>query len=378
VAHTPAADSWNSSLRYQLPALLLAAGVVFNLTTPPHATFMPLFAAAPLIAAALLGLRATAAYGILAIGLVAVISLAWREDRSVATEVYNVITVGTIALLALGINLLVARGVRRAANAHAIALAVQRAMVPDPPPRVGEVRVATRYRAAHREALIGGDLYAALTTPFGVRMILGDVRGKGLEATESVAVVLGAFREAAAYEPDLAVVGARLEAALGRAARENHLAGGPADESFVTAVLAEVPAIGLPGAPGTSDAPGALADEVRLLNCGHPPPLLLGTGGEVTALEPEEPALPLGLAYLGAAAPKARSIPLPPGATVLLYTDGVIEARDPRGEFYDPVRRLTAADFADPEQLLDWLLEDVARHGGAAADDIALMAVRRA
>ncbi|GAP47521.1 integral membrane protein [Streptomyces azureus] len=76
-----------------------------------------------------------------------------------------------------------------------------------------------------------GDLYEVVTSPHGVRVIVGDVQGKGLEAVETAAVVLGAFREAAPGEADLAAVGCRLERAV-----ERQLEG----EKCATAILAEV------------------------------------------------------------------------------------------------------------------------------------------
>lgn len=70
--------------------------------------------------------------------------------------------------------------------------------------------------AAERGARIGGDLYKAMGTRYGVRLIVGDVRGKGPAAVRSAAAVLGAFREAVHYERDLTEVMRRRTAALER------------------------------------------------------------------------------------------------------------------------------------------------------------------
>lgn len=464
----------SSRYRALLPGLLLIAACLLNVMTGPSAAFTPVFAAVPLAAAALQGRRATLLYGLLAIVLIAVLQLP-HESTTVATdERLRVFTVASVVVLALGINTLVTGMRESEASARVIAEAVQRAVVPDPAPQLGGVRLATRYRAAQREALIGGDLYAAELTPFGVRAILGDVRGKGLDATASVAVVLGSFREAAAHEPDLRTVGERMEKALRRAARKRASTGATdEDEGFVTAVMIEIPpdqpvtvaatsatstasasaapatstssatvtapaAAAPPGsAPGSAPSvpqdtppsapsapqdtppsapsappdtqPSAPADTqssappgsaapaaagpapdagtvpaddsraatVRLLNFGHPPPLLLTADGQVRPIHPDASALPLGLSYLATDPPEVVAARLPPGATLLLYTDGVTEARDAGDRFYDPVDRLRGARFGEPEELLDWLLADIDRHGGAGADDIALLAARR-
>ncbi|WP_338320692.1 PP2C family protein-serine/threonine phosphatase, partial [Streptomyces lonarensis] len=124
--------------------------------------------------------------------------------------------------------------------------------------------------------------------------------------------------------------------------------------------------------------PEPAVPEVRLLNHGHPSPLLLAADGSVRALDPPAAALPLGMTGLGGPAAAPLTVPLPPGAVLLLYTDGVSEARDADGRFYDPAERLRAYPGRDPEALLTWLLDDVRRHGGARDDDVAVLAVRSA
>jgi serine phosphatase RsbU (regulator of sigma subunit) len=283
----------------------------------------------------------------------------------------------TVTLLAAGVNRIVARQQRHVVTARNVAEAVQRAVVPEPPARVGPFRVACRYRASQRGALIGGDLYAARETRHGVRLLVGDVRGKGLGATESVAVLLGAFREAADDAPDLQRLTARLEAALLRERRPGRTELDPL-EGFITAVVAEIP-----------DEP---PPRLRTLIRGHPPPLLVDSSGGVRRLDAPEPALPLGLDDLRACAAVGegelrptggewvRTVPFPPGAHLLLYTDGLSEARDARRAFYDPATGLATVlrgrRYAGPEELLDRLLADVMAHTrGGLDDDMALLAV---
>jgi serine phosphatase RsbU (regulator of sigma subunit) len=69
---------------------------------------------------------------------------------------------------------------------------------------------------------------------------------------------------------------------------------------------------------------------------------------------------------------------LPPGATLLFYTDGLSEARDARGRFFDPERRLSGRSFGDPDLLVATVAEEVRRYsGGGTTDDMALLAVHR-
>jgi serine phosphatase RsbU (regulator of sigma subunit) len=81
---------------------------------------------------------------------------------------------------------------------------------------------------------------------------------------------------------------------------------------------------------------------------------------------------------LGVWPDRAEEVVLPGGATLLFYTDGLTEARDRHGEFYDPGVRLAGRTFPHPAELLAALADEVRRHsGGGMADDMALLAVRR-
>lgn len=343
-----------------LPGVLIVLGMVFDVLTPPSFTGSPFFTAAPLIAAPLFTLWATALTGGVALFAVFVLHIfngtSWRVEA--LTELVTVLTVAGLALL---INRMVRRSGERLASARGIAEAAQRAVLPKPAERIGGLHVCAWYEAAQADAFIGGDLYAVQETPYGVRLAVGDVRGKGLGAVEAVAVVLGAFREAADSEPTLQALAQRLERALAREGTRRD--GLDAVEGFTTCVLGEIP----PGA-------GAL----RLLNRGHPEPLLLHGNGEVAVLAPTEPALPLGMGELGGWPDVVQEWAFPAGTTLLLYTDGLTEARDGAGDFYDPAARLRGRIFPGPQALLSALSSDVRRHtGGGAMDDMALLAVGR-
>ncbi|HWG93788.1 MAG TPA: PP2C family protein-serine/threonine phosphatase [Mycobacteriales bacterium] len=238
------------------------------------------------------------------------------------------------------------RGVRerRLVAVESAADAASRAILRPLPPVVGGVPLQVDYVSASQQSRVGGDLYEAVATPWGLRLVVGDVRGKGLEAVRLAAVVLGSFREAAHREPDLACVAAALHASVARDADV---------EDFVTALLVELPVTG----------------PARMLACGHPGPLRLRGGrAEVLALPAEQP---LGLAAPG----PAVEVDLRPGDRVLLYTDGAVEARR-EGRFFDLEAAAGASLAAGPlAEGLAGLTERLqAFTAGSPADDVALLA----
>ncbi|MFJ3668127.1 PP2C family protein-serine/threonine phosphatase [Streptomyces sp. NPDC090106] len=343
-----------------LPVLLIVAGIPYDVLTPRDFTAIPFFTAAPLVAAPVYSLTGTAVIGAASLAATYAVHVRFGDgvDPDTLTET---LTVFTVAVLAVVLSQVLRRGDRLLASQRVIAEAAQRAVLPVPGERTGGYDVAVRYEAAQRDAFIGGDLYAVQDSPYGVRLVVGDVRGKGMGAVAAVAVVIGAFREAAEQEATLEAVAGRLERALAREGGRRE--GFDAAEGFTTAVLAE-----LPHGDGT----------VRIVNRGHPPPLLLGPDGTVRVLRPTEAALPLGMGDLGGRPDRADETGFPGGATLLLYTDGLSEARDRHGEFYDPRSWLTGRVFRDPGALLGALAAEVRRHtGGATTDDMALLAVRR-
>ncbi|BAU84841.1 serine phosphatase rsbU, regulator of sigma subunit [Streptomyces laurentii] len=356
-----------------LPPLVIAGGVAYDLLTPPMYTAAPLLPVAPLVAAPFFSTLTTLLTGIAAV-LASTGLLFFHKQTNIVLSITETLTVVTVSALAVLISRVVQRSGERLASARVIAEAAQRAVLPEPAERICGLRIAARYEAAQAGAFIGGDLFAVQDTPHGVRLVVGDVRGKGMDAVEAVAVVIGAFREAAEQEATLAGVAARLERALAREGeRRDDL---DAFEGFTTAVLAEFPGAG--EKPRGTWGPGGCAGLVRVINRGHPEPLLLYADGGLLPLRPSEPALPLGLGDVAEWPDRADETPYPPGATLLFYTDGLSEARDAHGVFYDPAERLTGRIFPGPEELLDALVADVRRHtGGATTDDMALLAVGR-
>jgi serine phosphatase RsbU (regulator of sigma subunit) len=228
----------------------------------------------------------------------------------------------------------------RLAGVTLVAEAAQRAILAPPPARIGPVSLSARYHSAAFEAQIGGDLYEVVRGPSSVRLLVGDVRGKGLSAVRTATVVLGEFRAAAAGPGDVAHVAREIDRRI-----RPYL---PDDEDFVTGVLVDI------RHDGSFD----------VVSCGHPAPVLLHPSGQVTSIEVDhEP--PLGL---GVDPTRAHGV-LAPGDRMLLFTDGLIEARSPGGGFVDPSPFVAAMAAADVEDALDGLLESLAQAAGHELDD---------
>ncbi|HEY1119850.1 MAG TPA: PP2C family protein-serine/threonine phosphatase, partial [Acidimicrobiales bacterium] len=279
---------------------VLAVLVVVSLTTSVQ--LVGVFAISAVVASLRTTPRRTAAVG--AIAVVAGIGAGLWHD-TIGTLDWAARVFVSVLITLLGVQGAALRNQRegRLERMTVIAETAQRAVLRAMPTAIGSVGLAARYVSATAEALVGGDLYEVAATPFGVRVIVGDVRGKGVEAVQTAAAVLGAFRAAAFTASDLAELARTIDETLARMI---------GDEEFVTAIVGEFH-----------------GDRVTLANCGHHPPLLV-VGSDVTAADTGEPALPLGLG----ARPVLTEHPWPVGARVLFYTDGLIETRDRSGEFF--------------------------------------------
>ncbi|MGW2251744.1 PP2C family protein-serine/threonine phosphatase [Kitasatospora sp. NPDC001660] len=342
-----------------MPFAIILLTALLDLITPLDLQFDRLLSAAPALAACAWSVRGTLAIGLLSlvtnVGLAAAQGLLERPG--------HLFTVAAIAAVTLAAA--VASGARQKrertlADVRSVAETAQRVLLRPVPHRLGQVSIDTFYMAAAAEAQIGGDLYEAVRTAHGVRLLIGDVRGKGLHAVEAAAVMLGAFREAAHDEPDLPHLARRVETSMSRAAAQ--MPGGDVAERFVTAVFVEVP----------DDEP-----TVRLVNCGHPPPLLLHDG-QVCELEPSAPSPPINLGMLVDDDYHVDVVPFTAGDQLILYTDGVTETRDSSGSFYPLTERVRPWIAAAPGELLDRLRQDLVVYSdGALHDDIAALAARR-
>lgn len=259
-------------------------------------------------------------------------------------------------------------------SVRTVAEAAQLAVLPPLPERVGQVRCGALYRAAERAAMVGGDLYDVQAGPYGVRAVVADVQGHGLSAVGTVAALLGTFREAVLDEPELPGVAARLDRRLlVDAARQEEGA-----ELFATALLMEFPGPGGPGDPSGSGGPSGpsgpgsnTAQVVRVVSCGHPPPVVVNGGGaREVSLEPGPP-LGLGIGVFRAPAPVA--VPLEPDEVLFAHTDGVTEARDKEGTFYPLLSRVPPE--CDPAALVRSVWRDLSSYTGEVTDDVAMLAL---
>jgi len=298
--------------------------------------------AAPIVAGFLADARRTAIVAVGAVGC-SVAGGLWLGLPITGSYWFRVSLCIGLSVLATVSALLRDRREARLRRLIVIAETAQRAVLRAMPTAIGSVGLAARYVSASEEALVGGDLYEVAATPYGVRVIVGDVRGKGLEAVQTAAAVLGAFRAAAFTEPDPASLARRIDEAL-----VQHIG----DEEFVTAILGQFQ-----------------GDDVVLANCGHHPPLLV-TDDSASLVDTGEPTLPLGL---GSAPVLSRHV-WPAGSRLLFYTDGLVEARDTAGEFF-PLDDF-AAELGDGpvDEALDRLVERLLTFGAHdTSDDVALV-----
>ncbi|XIG77094.1 serine/threonine-protein phosphatase [Streptomyces sp. SGAir0957] len=301
----------------------------------------------PVLACSRLGVRGT----LTVVGWSAVLALSTGAVRHLmGTSPFIVEYLVLLAGGAVAVRIAGEKTARTVALQHAteVAQVAQGALMRPLAARVGEIDVCTRHHCPLEPATVGGDVFEIVNTPYGTRVFIGDVRGHDLDAVQTAASALAGFRDLAYVTPDLTDVAARLDDLLAMEL-------GP--ENFVTALFAEF-------------APG----EVRLVNCGHPPPLR--TGSSPKLLQPVEPALPLGLG----ARPVSRRCWLQPGDRILFYTDGLTEARDADGTEFPLLERCAEPLSAIlPSDALNALYEAVTAHTGAPLlDDVALVLCQQA
>jgi serine phosphatase RsbU (regulator of sigma subunit) len=335
-----------------VPAAVLVAVGAADLLLGEGNIVLGLVVIAPLLASNVTGPRATAAYAVAALLLAALLGIADDQytEHSWAAQLIRLVAVaagGVAAVFASRYR--VQREHRLAAMTRVADVAQHAILLPVPSPLAG-VEIAVHYESAASDAVIGGDLYGAVVTRQGLRVIVADVRGKGLDAVRVAAQVLAAFRERATEDEPLPVLADHLDATVRRI-------GDP--EDFVTGVIAQL----LPG--------GA----VSLVNAGHPPPML-ARAGDVSLVVSEDPCPPFGL-FLGT--PVAQHAALGSSGRLLLYTDGLIEARRPTDRAFLPHQAIadrlavSTSVSEDIAGLLDLLTSWI---GGAPSDDVALMSLQ--
>lgn len=230
-----------------------------------------------------------------------------------------------------------------------VAQLLQRAMLTDLPAD-GRLQFTARYLPAEAGLNVGGDWYDAFERPDGDMMaVVGDVTGHGLQA----AALMGQLRTTLrAFAMDAGGPGEVLT-------RMHRLLSHLQPDDLATAVLAQVSQDGV----------------LRWSNAGHPPPLVRAPDGTVTALEGHD--FLLGMPLEGAAL-EEFSIRPEPGATVLFYTDGLIERRGvPLGDGIDRLARAFGRAAGGLDAIADQVLAEMLRDS-AREDDTCLLMFRAA
>ena len=222
-----------------LPYFVMTVVVVDELMPYHDRGLLPLLSLGPALASVSRRAIPTALIGVLALAVC--VGLSWHYHFYQQPH-GNVpfITIAGVTVVGVVASAGRQRRERELAEIRAVAEIAQAVLLRPAPREVPGAELAVRYMSATAAARIGGDLYEVVTTPGRVRIILGDVQGKGITAVRTAAMVLGAFREAAYEARDLAEVAARIEQSMRYQAPE---------QEFVTAVLAELD----PGLPGDRD-----------------------------------------------------------------------------------------------------------------------------
>ncbi|WP_369055363.1 SpoIIE family protein phosphatase [Kineococcus terrestris] len=290
--------------------------------------------------------------------LVGALGLSWRGQRTVSVEERDVLSALAASTAQALDRVRARRAEREAAEAvRSLAETLQRSLL-TAAPQPGHLQIAVRYLPAAEHAQVGGDWHDAFLTATGTTcLVIGDVTGHDQEAAAAMGQVRNLLR---GIGYSLEVSPAAAFTALDRAMRDLGVG------ALATAVLATVEQV----ADGSTW-------RLRWSNAGHPPPVVLlpgedGGPGRAELLR-TDPDLLLGLDAECSRADHVHG--LPAGATVLLYTDGLVERRGASVDDGLAWLRRTAGELAHlaPDEVCDRLLDLVA---GAAEDDIAVLAVR--
>lgn len=198
---------------------------------------------------------------------------------------------------------------------------------------------------------IGGDTFDYALSGDVAHLAIIDAMGHGLPATLLSGLAVGSYRHSRRHRLDLVETYAAMDQAVAQQF-------GP--ERFVTAQLCRV-----------ERSTGRL----RWVNAGHPAPLLV-RGGRVVRVLTCAPSLPVGF---GGAVTEIAEEALEPGDRLLFFTDGVVEARSPAGEFFGDQRleelltKAVAAGLPAPETVRRLTRELLAHQGGRLQDDATML-----
>lgn len=312
----------------------------------PKTSFVGLLAVIPMLAAVFARPAVTLGVGTFALSAASLYGYFVASDGQTSAQHFRLAAIALFTLIAT----LASRGrIKRdaaLATAQQVAEAASLAILRPAAKEVGGLKVAVSYNSANKAANVGGDLYEALDTPHGERLVVGDVRGKGLGAVRLATVALGSFREAAHRVDSLTDVAEWVNASVSRET---------GDEDFVTAVLAQV-----------KDR------RLHLVSCGHPAPVLLRDGRCELLETPEGPPWGIPGGYT------EKVYELEAGDRVVLYTDGVTEARSKRDRLqFFPLEEEAASALGagSLEDGLKRLVASIRQFSGNGLDDDAAILV---
>ncbi|MCJ0871239.1 ATP-binding SpoIIE family protein phosphatase [Streptomyces sp. AP-93] len=236
-----------------------------------------------------------------------------------------------------------------------IADELQRTMLPDSLPQPTGVRLASRYLPAAETARVGGDWYDAIPLPGSrVALVVGDVMGHSMTS----AAIMGQLRTTAQTLAQLDLPPAEVLHHLDEQAQRL------GSDRMATCLYAVYDPV---------------SHRITIANAGHPPPVLLHLGGRAEVLR-VPPGAPIGV---GGVDFEAVELDAPAGATLVLYTDGLVESRlrdvwtgiEQLRERLATTAQLTGLDHPPPlEALCDDILDMLGP--GDRDDDIALLAAR--
>ncbi len=236
-----------------------------------------------------------------------------------------------------------------------VAHLLQETLLPPLLPSIPGVDCAARYRPTGSGNLVGGDFYDLFSTGEGMwGVVLGDVSGVGPEAAALTGIARYTIRAVARDDGPSEVLRALNDA----------LNNQRTDDRFCTALYLTL----VPAATGVG---------VTLANGGHPPPLVLHDDGRVDVVTGAS-GLPLGM--FPDAGVSDRQLTLAPGDAMILYTDGVIEARSPSGDQLGQERleELVAGCAGRTADGIARRLElaVIDHQAGVTLDDVAVLVVR--
>jgi serine phosphatase RsbU (regulator of sigma subunit)/anti-sigma regulatory factor (Ser/Thr protein kinase) len=277
--------------------------------------------------------------------LIGAVSLLWRSQRRLnANDRARIVSYVELASQAF------TRTIRQERE-HEAAITLQRSLLPDELPAEDGVALAVRYQAGSAGLEVGGDWYDAVRRPDGIFLVsVGDVAGRGIRAATLMAQLRNAFRAYAFEHSSPAEVVRRMT---------RHVP----DEEMVTTVCLSL---------------DPYSRDYRYSVAGHPPPLLVDDAtAEVTRLD-RGGAPPLG--FVDAPGIVEASGTLPARATLIAYTDGLVERRganiDDGIDLLASVLASVAAAEDDADEIASGVLRGVLQGSVGADDDAAFMVVR--